>query len=77
MLLGEVGIDQLGQGGNAVVAPVVNVTTDNEELRQSLDETREVNERLLTIIEEDGINVKFPMDSFHREYKHFQRLNER
>ena len=68
---------QLGQGGNAVVAPVVNVTTDNEELRQSLDETREVNERLLTIIEEDGINVKFPMDSFHREYKHFQRLNER
>ena len=68
---------QLGQGGNAVVAPVVNVTTDNEELRQSLDETREVNERLLTIIEEDGINVKFPMDSFHREYKHFQRLNDR
>lgn len=68
---------QLGQGGSAVVAPVVNVNNDNEELRQSLDETREVNERLLTIIEEDGINVKFPMDSFHREYKHFQRLNDR
>lgn len=68
---------QLGQGGNAVVTPVVNVTTDNEDLRQSLDETREVNERLLTIIEKDGINVKFPMDSFHREYKHFQRLNDR
>ena len=68
---------QLGQGGNAVVAPVVNVTTDNEDLRQSLDETREVNERLLTIIEEKGIQVDFPMDSFDRSYKHYQILNKR
>ena len=68
---------QLGNGDNAVVAPIVNVNTDNEELRQSLDETREVNERLLRIIEEKGIKVDFPMDSFHREYRHYQILNER
>lgn len=68
---------QLGQGGAAVVAPVVNVSTDNEELRGSLDRSREVNERLLTVIEENGIKVDFPLDSFDREYKHFQKLNDR
>lgn len=68
---------QLGQGGSAVVAPVVNVNNDNEELRQSLDETREVNSRLLEIIEEKGINIDFPMDSFDRSYKHFLKLSKR
>jgi TP901 family phage tail tape measure protein len=68
---------QLGQGGAAVVAPVVNVSTDNEELRGSLDRSREVNERLLTVIEKKGIKVVFPLDSFDREYKHFQKLNDR
>lgn len=68
---------QLGKGGAAVVAPVVNVSNDNEELRQSLDETREVNSRLLEIIEEKGINIDFPMDSFDRSYKHFLKLSKR
>ena len=68
---------QLGKGNSQVIQPIVNVSTDNEELRQSLDETREVNSRLTEILEEDGIKLIFPMDSFHREYKHFQILNER
>ena len=68
---------QLGKGEAQVVAPVVNVSTDNEELRQSLDESREVNSRLLEVIENDGIKVNFPMDSFNREYNHFKKLNDR
>ena len=68
---------QLGNGGAAVVNPVVNVSTDNEELRDELARSREVNEQLLTIIEEKGIRLDFPMDSFDRSYKHFQTLNER
>ena len=68
---------QLGKGEAQVVAPIVNVSTDNEELRQSLDESREVNSRLLEVIENDGIKVNFPMDSFNREYNHFKKLNDR
>ena len=68
---------QLGKGEAQVVAPVVNVSTDNEELRQSLDESREVNSRLLEVIENDGIKVNFPMDSFDRTYKIFTKLNDR
>ena len=68
---------QLGKGEAQVVAPVVNVSTDNEELRQSLDESREVNSRLLEVIENDGIKVNFPMDSFDRTYKLFTKLNDR
>ena len=68
---------QLGQGGTAVVAPVVNVNNDNGDLRDSLDRSSEVNEELLTIIREKGIHVDFPMDSFDKEYKHFNKLNNR
>ncbi|MCR4602478.1 MAG: phage tail tape measure protein [Prevotella sp.] len=67
---------QLG-GGNAVVAPVVNVQTDNEELRSSLDRSSEVNERLLDVIENEGVNISFPMDSFHKEYSKYQKLYKR
>lgn len=68
---------QLGQGGTAVMTPVVNVNNDNEELRGSLDRSSEVNEELLTIIRERGIQLLFPMDRFDKEYKHFTKLNER
>lgn len=68
---------QLGQGGTAVVAPVVNVNNDNEELRGSLDRNSDVNEELLTIIRERRIQILFPMDRFDREYKHFDKLNNR
>ena len=68
---------QLGQGGTAVVAPVVNVNNNNEELRGSLDRSSDVNEELLTIIRERRIQILFPMDRFDREYKHFDKLNNR
>ena len=68
---------QLGNGGAAVVNPVVNVSTDNEELRDELTRSREVNEQLLIIIEEKGIHLDFPMESFDRSYKHFKTLKER
>ena len=68
---------QLGQGGTAVVTPVVNVNNDNEELRGSLDRSSEVNEELLTIIRKKGIQVVFPLDRFDKEYKYFTKLNER
>ena len=68
---------QLGNGSAAVVNPVVNVSTDNEELRDELTRSREVNEQLLIIIEEKGIHLDFPMESFDRSYKHFKTLKER
>ena len=68
---------QLGQGGNTVVTPIVNVNNDNEELKEELSRSREVNQQLLAVIEEKGIKVDFPMDSFDRSYKHFQKLNNR
>ena len=68
---------QLKGGNAAVVAPVVNVSTDNGELREALDQTREVNGQLLDIIENDGINILFPMDLFDKSYEHFKILNER
>ena len=68
---------QLGSSGSTVVTPVVNVTNDNEELRGELSRSREVNERLLTVIEEEGIKVDFPMDIFDKSYKHFNKINSR
>ena len=42
-----------------------------------LCEFPEVNEELLTIIREKGIQVVFPLDRFDKEYKYFTKLNER
>lgn len=41
---------QLGQGGSAVVAPIVNVQTDNEELRDTLEQATDAIERLTLIL---------------------------
>ena len=68
----------MGAGGSSqIVAPIVNVQTDNEGIRESIDRSSDVNEELLTIIKKEGIKLVFPMDSFHKNYKHFQILNER
>ena len=64
-------------GSSQVVAPIVNVHTDNEELQEELGRTREVNAMLFDILKNKGIKLDFPMDTFHQEYKHFQTLNER
>ena len=63
-------------GGTQIVAPVVNVHTDNEDLRQELNQLRETNQ-LLTETLEQGIGIDFSMDSFHRKYKHWLKLNSR
>ena len=65
---------QLGNGGAALVTPIVNVNTDNEDLRDELTRSREVNERLLEIIEGKGIGVDFPMDKFDESYNHYKNL---
>lgn len=68
----------MGAGGSSqIVAPIVNVQTDNEGIRESIDRSSDVNEELLTIIKKEGIKLVFPMDTFHKNYKHFQILNER
>ena len=68
----------MGAGGSSqIVAPIVNVQTDNEGIRESIDRSSDVNEELLTISKKEGIKLVFPMDSFHKNYKHFQILNER
>ena len=67
----------MGGGTSQVVTPVVNVQTDNEELRSELSRSREVNELLYTIIKDRGISLEFPMDTFHKNYTHFQILNKR
>ena len=67
---------QLG-GGGTVVTPVVNINNDNEELKEELKRNREVNEKLNDILENDGINLNFPLDSFDDSYTHFKNLRKR
>ena len=65
-----------GPASAAVIAPIVNVQTDNEELLAELADLRDTNRELRECIEE-GIGLEFPMDSFHRSYRHFLKLRER
>lgn len=67
----------LGNGGSAVVTPIVNVNTDNEELKEFLNRSSDLNEELLSIIRNKGIHLDFPLDSFHKEYSHFKTLKNR
>ena len=55
-----------------VVAPVVNVTTDNTELRDALADTHSVLDRLTTQLEQ-GIGVDVPIDGENGLYKKFKR----
>ena len=68
---------QLRGGNAAVVTPVVNVSTDNEELRDVIDQNREVNGKLLKTLKEDGIKLVFPLDTFDKNYNHFLNLKKR
>lgn len=62
---------QLGQGGS-VVAPIVNVTNDNEEMRNTLNETMMVlNENV-----KDGIPAILSMEDLDRKYKKFKKLQD-
>lgn len=67
----------LGAGGNAsVVAPVVNVSNDNTEVRQSLDGVNSAVSRLNQTLE-DGIDVELPIAGrrgIYRRIKDYQKI---
>lgn len=66
----------LGQGGSAVVAPVVNVNNDNTEVRQSLDGVNAAVSRLNQTLD-DGIDVEIPISGrrgLHRRLQDYQRI---
>lgn len=66
----------LGQGGSAVVAPVVNVNYDNTEVRQSLDGVNAAVSRLTQTLD-DGIEVEVPISGrrgLHRRLQDYQRI---
>ncbi len=62
----------MGGGSAAVVAPVVNVQTDNAELRDTLEDAREVIGRLATQLEQ-GIGVDIPIDGENGMYRRMKR----
>lgn len=66
--------DLAGATGNkpTVVAPVVNVTTDNTELRDTLTETHSVLDRLASRLEE-GIGIDLPIDGENGLYRTLKR----
>lgn len=66
----------LGQGGNTVVAPVVNVNNDNTEVRQSLDGVNAAVSRLTQTLD-DGIEVEVPISGrrgLHHRLQDYQRI---
>lgn len=67
---------QLGTGGNAVVAPVVNVQTDNEELRGTIDGLNETISELNDTLSE-GIAMRDDVSSLRSKMKHLENLRNR
>ncbi|MBR3110433.1 MAG: phage tail tape measure protein [Prevotella sp.] len=67
----------MGAGGTTqMITPIVNVQTDNGELRDTMEKVCETQDRLATQLEQ-GIGVDFPMDSFDQSYKHYKKIKER
>lgn len=64
---------QLGGNSAAVVAPVVNVTSDNSELRQALEAQQAATAALLDRLSEP-IEAQMVMHDFDRDYKRYQNL---
>ena len=63
-------------GTTQMFTPIVNVQTDNEKLRDTMEKVCETQDRLATQLEQ-GIGVDFPMDSFDQSYKHYKKIRER
>lgn len=57
----------------APVAPIINVTTDNEALRQALEAQQETTAALLDRLSEP-IEAQMVMHDFDRDYKRYQKL---
>lgn len=66
----------LGQGGSAVVTPVVNVSNDNSEVRQSLDGVNDAVNRLNQTLD-DGIEIELPIagrNGLHKKLKDYDKI---
>lgn len=64
----------IGQGGATVVsAPSVTVQTDNEELKNTINDTNVVIDSLRDLLA-TGVHAKLSMAELDREWKHYQRL---
>lgn len=64
----------IGQGGATVVsAPSVTVQTDNEELKNTINDTNVVIDNLRGLLAA-GVHAKLSMTELDREWKHYQRL---
>ena len=67
----------MGAGGTTqMITPIVNVQTDNGELKDTMEKVCETQDRLATQLEQ-GIGIDFPMDSFDQSYKHYKKIRER
>ena len=67
---------QLGGGGSAVVAPIVNVQAHNEELRSAIDGMNEATQGLVERLDE-GIEATVAIDGpkgLHKQYQHYLNL---
>ena len=67
---------QIGSGGTAVVAPVVNVQADNKELRSAIDGMNEATQGLVERLDE-GIEATVAIDGpkgLHKQYQHYLNL---
>jgi hypothetical protein len=66
----------MGAGGTTMITPIVNVQTDNGELRDTMEKVCETQDRLASQLEQ-GIGIDFLMDSFDQSYKHYKKIRER
>ena len=66
---------QLGQGGSAVVAPVVNVQTNNDDLQESIDNMNDNNDRLIKVLEK-GITAISDPEQTYRDMQIMKMLKD-
>lgn len=65
----------MGAGGNTMITPIVNVQTDSEELRDTLEQVRDTQDRLATQLE-NGIGVDVPIEGENGIYNRLRRYQD-
>ena len=65
----------MGAGGNTMITPIVNVQTDNGELRDTLEQVRDTQDRLATQLE-NGIGVDVPIEGENGIYNRLRRYQD-